>query len=149
VVTDGFYAFNDTKTPVKVSLLAVGLNIILNYLFIFELGLEYRALALSTSCTITLNFLLLLALLRRKIGGLALNDIWCFLIKLMFASAIMGISCWITSLIIKNQMAIDSLISRLLEVFLPISTGLLVLLLMYKLLKIQELDQLLDCILRR
>ena len=149
VVTDGFYAFNDTKTPVKVSLLAVGLNIILNYLFIFELGLEYRALALSTSCTITLNFLLLLALLRRKIGGLALNDIWYFLIKLMFASAIMGISCWITSLIIKNQMAIDSLISRLLEVFLPISTGLLVLLLMYKLLKIQELDQLLDCIPRR
>ena len=148
-MTDGFYAFNDTKTPVKVSLLAVGLNIILNYLFIFELGLEYRALALSTSCTITLNFLLLLALLRRKIGGLALNDIWYFLIKLMFASAIMGISCWITSLIIKNQMAIDSLISRLLEVFLPISTGLLVLLLMYKLLKIQELDQLLDCILRR
>ena len=149
IVTDGFYAFSDTKTPVKVSLLAVGLNIILNYLFIFELGLEYRALALSTSFTITLNFLLLLVLLHRKIGGLALNGIWFFLVRLMFASAVMGISCWSISLIIKNQMVIDSLTSRLLSVFLPMSTGLLILLLMYKLLRVEELDQLLDSILRR
>ncbi|HIA66526.1 TPA: murein biosynthesis integral membrane protein MurJ [Candidatus Poribacteria bacterium] len=148
IVTDGFYAFNDTKTPVKVSLLAVGLNIVLNYFFIFKLGLEYRSLALSTSCTITLNFLLLLILLRRKIGSLALEGIWHFLIKLGFASTIMGISCWITSSIIKNQMSADSLIGRLLEVFLPISTGLLVLVVMYKLLKIRELDQLLNGILR-
>ena len=149
IVTDGFYAFSDTKTPVKVSLLAVGLNIILNYLFIFELGLEYRALALSTSCTITLNFLLLLVLLHRKIGYLALNGIWFFLVRIMFASAVMGISCWGISLIIKNQMVIDSLTSRLLSVFLPMSTGLLILLLMYKLLRVEELDQLLDSILRR
>ena len=149
VVTDGFYAFNDTKTPVKVSLLSVGLNIILNYLFIFELGLEYRSLALSTSCTITLNFLLLLVLLRRKIGSLALNNIWHFLIRLGLASAIMGISCWITSLIIKTHMNVDGLISRLFEVFLPISIGGLVLFVLYKLLKIQELDQLLDGVMRR
>ena len=115
-----------------------------NYFFIFKLGLEYRSLALSTSCTITLNFLLLLILLRRKIGSLALEGIWHFLIKLGFASTIMGISCWITSSIIKNQMSADSLIGRLLEVFLPISTGLLVLVVMYKLLKIRELDQLLN-----
>jgi hypothetical protein len=45
-------------------------------------------------------------------------------------------------------MSADSLIGRLLEVFLPISTGLLVLVVMYKLLKIRELDQLLNGILR-
>ena len=91
----------------------------------------------------------MLVLLHRKIGGLALNGIWFFLVRLMFASAVMGISCWSISLIIKNQMVIDSLTSRLLSVFLPMSTGLLILLLMYKLLRVEELDQLLDSILRR
>ena len=56
----GFYTFNDTRTPAVVSLCTVGLNITLNYLFIYRLGFDHRSLALSTSCTITLNFLALL-----------------------------------------------------------------------------------------
>ena len=38
IVTDGFYTFNDTRTPAVVSLCTVALNILLNYLFIYRLG---------------------------------------------------------------------------------------------------------------
>ena len=56
IATDGFYTFNDTRTPAMVSLCTVGLNILLNYLFIYRFGFDHRSLALSTACTITLNF---------------------------------------------------------------------------------------------
>ena len=69
IATDGFYTFNDTRTPAIVSLCTVGLNILLNYLFIYRLGFDHRFLALSTSCTITLNFLALLSSFAREGWG--------------------------------------------------------------------------------
>ena len=149
IATDGFYTFNDTRTPAMVSLCTVGLNILLNYLFIYRFGFDHRSLALSTSCTITLNFLALLFLLRGKAGGLGLSGIWSLLVKLAFASAVMGGVCWWGYTQIEGWLGVESLIARLIGVFVPIGLGMAVLVGGAKLMRVRELDQLLGAIARR
>ena len=149
IATDGFYTFNDTRTPAMVSLCTVGLNILLNYLFIYRFGFDHRSLALSTSCTITLNFLALLFLLRGKAGGLGLSGIWSLLVKLAFASAVMGGVCWWGYTQIEGWLGVESLIARLIGVFIPIGLGMAVLVGGAKLMRVRELDQLLGAIARR
>lgn len=149
IATDGFYTFNDTRTPAVVSLCTVGLNITLNYLFIYRFGFDHRSLALSTSCTITLNFLALLFLLRGKAGGLGLSGIWFLLIKLAIVSAAMGVVCWWGYTQIEDWLGVESVIARLIGVFVPIGLGVAVLVGGAKLMRIRELDQLLAAIARR
>ena len=149
IATDGFYTFNNTRTPAVVSLCAVGLNIGLNYLFIYRLGFDHRSLALSTSCTITLNFLTLLFLLHGKAGGLGLSGLWLLLIKLLLASAVMGYVCHWSYIQIEGWLGLESLIARLIGVFVPIGLGVAVLVGGAKLMRIRELDQLLGAIARR
>ena len=149
IATDGFYTFNDTRTPAVVSLCAVGLNITLNYLFIYRLGFDHRSLALSTSCTITLNFLALLFLLRGRAGGLGLTGIWLLLIKLTVASALMGAVCRWGYTQIEGWLGVETIIARLIGAFVPIGLGMAVLVVGAKLMRIRELDQLLGAIARR
>ena len=149
IATDGFYTFNDTRTPAVVSLCTVGLNILLNYLFIYRFGFDHRSLALSTSCTITLNFLALLFLLQGRAGGLGLSGIWLLLIKLAVTSAVMGGVCWWGYTQIEDWLGVESIIARLIGVFVPIGLGIAVLVGGAKLMRIRELDQLLGAIARR
>lgn len=142
ITTDGFYALNDTKTPVKISLLTVITNIVLNYTFIFQLGLDHRSLALSTSCTITINFLLLLWQLSRRVGGLHLQSIPTLILKLILASSIMGLTCFYSHDWLEASIGNDRLIDRLCGVFIPIGFGIAILIAGCKILKVSILNNL-------
>ena len=56
VLSPAFYAINRKWTPMLVSFGAVGLNLLLNHIFMFRLDLGHKGLALSTSICATLNF---------------------------------------------------------------------------------------------
>ena len=90
IATDGFIALKNMRTPVIVSLFAIGLNIILNSLLIFQLGFDQRSLAVSTACSITMNFLLVLFLLRRRVGNFDGRSLALVFVKSAVAAAIMG-----------------------------------------------------------
>ncbi|MCR5084809.1 MAG: murein biosynthesis integral membrane protein MurJ [Succinivibrionaceae bacterium] len=64
VLVQGFAAQQDTRTPVRCSLIAIGANIALNLILILPLG--YIGLALSTALAAWVNMLCLLTLLRRR-----------------------------------------------------------------------------------
>lgn len=63
VVTRAFYAHRDTKKPVKISIYAMILNIVLNLILVFPL--EEAGLALSTSISSAFNLLLLIHVFQR------------------------------------------------------------------------------------
>src|SRR5690242_15291508 len=50
VLVNAFYAIDRRKAPMVVSLVAVGLNLLLNWIFTLQLGWGHRGLAFSTSC---------------------------------------------------------------------------------------------------
>lgn len=68
VLTRGFYALQDTRTPMLAGLLAFGANLVLNLLLRSPLG--HRGLALGASLANWLSMLMLAWLLRPRLGGL-------------------------------------------------------------------------------
>ena len=64
VLAPGYYARQDTKTPVRIAVIAMITNMVLNVLFMFPLG--HMGLALATSLAAALNAYLLWRGLRRE-----------------------------------------------------------------------------------
>lgn len=64
VFTTGFFARQDTKTPVKIACTCIGVNLVLN--LVLMQWLAHVGLALSTSLSAWLNTILLLLCLRRR-----------------------------------------------------------------------------------
>lgn len=149
IATDGFYAFNNTRTPVIVSAFTVLANVVLNYVLIFRLGLDHRAIAGSTSCTTTLNFFVLLILLQRRVGGLALGKVGILLAKVFVSSIIMGMICKEMHSWIEGWINVDDIIARLTGVLVPIIVGVVTYFGFCRLLRAKELDSLLSAVLRR
>ncbi|MEE9403955.1 MAG: murein biosynthesis integral membrane protein MurJ [Algisphaera sp.] len=65
VLTRGFYALDDAKTPLKISLSLVGFNLMLNLAFIWPLGVA--GLAWSTAISATLQVFFLTRALGRRV----------------------------------------------------------------------------------
>jgi putative peptidoglycan lipid II flippase len=84
-----FYALNDTKYPVISSFLAVLVNILFISLTIDRLS--FQAVALSTSCSMILNFLFLGFVLQRKLAGFDLKQLTLGTGKIILASAVMAV----------------------------------------------------------
>jgi putative peptidoglycan lipid II flippase len=84
-----FYALGDTKTPVKVAVVAMLSNIALNLIFIKPL--EEGGIAFATCLSAGINLSLLAFLLRERIGGLNLIGVAKTLLKSSVSSSIMGV----------------------------------------------------------
>jgi len=89
VITRLFYALQDTQTPVKVGLVGLSLNIVLNALLVKPFA--HKGLALATSISAMFMFVTLLEILRRKIGGIEGKVLLQNLGKILLASGGMGI----------------------------------------------------------
>ena len=93
VLVNAFYALERRKTPMLVSFLAVGLNLLFNWIFTFRLGWGHRGLAFSTGCIATVNFLLLYFLMQRQLHGLESRRMLAMLGKTAAAAAALAAVC--------------------------------------------------------
>jgi putative peptidoglycan lipid II flippase len=89
-----YYADQDTKTPVKVAVATLLLNIALSLFLSPRFGI--LGLAFSYSASSVVNMLLLLAILRVRHGDLDDRVILRSTVKIVFASAVMGAVTWLT-----------------------------------------------------
>ena len=68
VVARAFYALHDTRTPVAISVAAMALNVVLSLILIRPLA--HGGLALSNTVATTLEFMGMMFLIRRRLGGI-------------------------------------------------------------------------------
>jgi putative peptidoglycan lipid II flippase len=94
VLVNAFYAIDRRKTPMFVSFGAVGLNLLLNWLFTVRLGWGHQGLALSTACIATTNFVVLYVLMHRHLGRLESRAMLSLLLRLSVACALLAGICW-------------------------------------------------------
>ncbi len=94
IVAQAFYALQDTRTPVKIAVLAFITNIILSAAFIAWTPLNHGGLALATSLAATLNIGLMTVQLRKKIGRMDGRRILVSLLKIVPASFTVGVIGW-------------------------------------------------------
>lgn len=85
VLTRAFYSLRDMKTPVRVSLITLGLNATLNVVLV--LAVSEAGIALATSITGLVNFFLLVGLLRRRVP-LAARDAESWTLRSVLAAAL-------------------------------------------------------------
>jgi len=97
IVVSTFYALQDTKTPVKMAVISISVNIVLG-IILMRTPLLHGGLALATSMASILNLGLLVNALRQKIGHLKLKSIITSTVKSTVSSGIMGVCVWAISL---------------------------------------------------
>ncbi|MFN3395940.1 MAG: murein biosynthesis integral membrane protein MurJ, partial [Thermodesulfovibrionales bacterium] len=92
VMTSSFYSLHDTKTPVKVAVLAMTTNIIFS--IIFMRFMKHSGLAFANSIASVLNLTLLSLLLRKRLGRIDGKRIVKSLLKTTIASLSMALMGW-------------------------------------------------------
>lgn len=99
IIVRAFYAMKDTYTPVVVGAGAMSLNVGLSFAFaaLFRAAgwMPHGGLALANSAATALECLLLLGLLRRKLGGLGFHRLIRPVLGMAAASLLMAALLWL------------------------------------------------------
>ncbi len=149
VITRGFYAIKDTRTPVIIGAIAVGINIILNLAFVRFSNLALGGIAFSYSLAGIINMIMLLYILSKKVGEIGLGGVIKTFGKSAVASAIMGVCVYFFYSGLTSVLGEVSKMSQLISTGGSIIVGVAVFVLMSYILKIDELDVIMDMIKRR
>lgn len=131
-----YYALQDTKTPMYNGFIAIGINIILNFILIQFI--EHRGLALATSISAIISSLLLLYGLKRKIGPLGIKSMCVTGGKVLLSSIVMGF----VTLQVNRYLSFNFIGSTLVDLsvlFISIGFGALVYVFLIYLMKVKEL----------
>lgn len=153
VLSPSFFALEDAKTPMYVSVASIVVHIFLSYtlfryfstVWVSELrpnGLGHVGVSLATSVVATINFFALIILMRRKIKRIQARKIITSFTKIALASAVMSVVCWFSYQYLDSYFAEKRLVFKFVETFVPIALGGIVFLLCAKLLGVSELNQL-------
>ncbi len=90
IASRGFYAYQDTKTPFRVSIVAIGLTIAMSVGF-FLLGWGVDGLGLAQSLGAIVEIIILLFILQRRSNHEILDrSFWKTMLKMVFATIIAG-----------------------------------------------------------
>jgi putative peptidoglycan lipid II flippase len=149
VLVNAFYALDRRKTPMFVSFLAVGLNLLFNWIFTFQLHWGHLGLAFSTGCVATCNFLVLYVLMYRQLGGLESGRMLVLLGKVAIAGAALAAVCAVSTHWLLSDWATQSFLRKAGALFATVTVAGLAFLGVGAALRIAELNELIDAVSRR
>jgi putative peptidoglycan lipid II flippase len=89
IIVSAFYSLKDMKTPVYVAIVALLANVILCKLLVGPL--EHGGLALAISLSSAINMMLLLVILRKRLGRIGSEKIFKSVFKMLLSSLPMGV----------------------------------------------------------
>ena len=149
VLVNAFYALDQRKTPMFVSFLAVGLNLLCNWLFTFHLGWGHRGLAFSTGLVASCNFLLLYALMRHHLQRLESRRLCLMLAKVALASLALVAICAASQRWLLADWAHAAFVPKLIGLIATVLAGIAAFVGAGMALRIEELQELLQALRRR
>ena len=140
LITMSFYALKDAKTPVKIGIYIVFINIALDLILIRYLA--HSGLALATSVAAILNLIILLKVLQDKIGNLELKSQVPFLIKIIISSIFLGIICVLVNNYFSSVLDLSNKYNQIIQVIVSIFSGGMVYLISSYILDVKEVRNL-------
>jgi len=93
VLASGFYAKQDMRTPVRIAVIAMVTNIVLNVVLIWPL--KHAGIALATSLAAIVNMTFLLHQLKRRGHYLPQTGWGLFSLRIMFANVVLAVWLWL------------------------------------------------------
>jgi putative peptidoglycan lipid II flippase len=96
LIVPAFYSTQDTRTPVRVAVLAMLANVLLNvvFLFYFFAKLKNGGPALASALAGYFNVFALFVVFRLRFGRLGTRDVAVSLGKIIACAGVMGVVCW-------------------------------------------------------
>jgi putative peptidoglycan lipid II flippase len=114
-----FYAMNDIKSPMRISIFCLCINLLFTVVFLFGLGLGPGALGLANSLSSACNLGLLIFALRKKLRTLEMKETAAQLPRLAVAGVIAGLLAWGGRGLWEGHLGHATLALKLGEVFVP------------------------------
>jgi putative peptidoglycan lipid II flippase len=139
VLAPAFYALNDARTPMMVSLGSILINAIAASGMVKFAGLGHAGLALSTSLVALFSSIALFEVLRRRIGGIQGRRLSASFAKITTASAMMGAACALSSRSIEHWLG-ASRVARVIDLGVSVPLGLVVFFAMAKWFQLPEME---------
>jgi putative peptidoglycan lipid II flippase len=139
VLNPAFYALHDARTPMIISFGSIAVNFLTVVMMIKAAGFGHEGLALSTSAVAIFSAVALFVIMRSRIGGIYGRDLWRTFVRVSAASALMGLSVWITSHYVSHTFGLSKL-ARITDLAISIPVGMAVLYACCRLLGVTELD---------
>lgn len=103
IMARSFYAQQDTKTPLYISIATISLNVILAILFTSAFGWGVFGLAWAQSIVAVVEVIILFAILCYRTPGIFTREFVCAVVKMVAASAGMGVVAYLTTQILQLQ----------------------------------------------
>ena len=122
VLTPGFYARQDTKTPVRLAIVSMLVNLVGNLLSVLYLNAGFVGIALSTAAAAWVNVILLYWVLHRRAHLQADARFKGKAVRIVAAGALMGIALWFLNPLADAHMAKDA-VERVVALALLCGTG--------------------------
>lgn len=117
ILARAFYALGDTQTPMKISTVCLGLNVVFTLWLIHPLA--QGGMGIANTMSALFNVWLLLYALRRKLKFLNLGGLWKIGCNMIGAAILGGELAWITSRWWEGAIGHQTLVERLGAVFVP------------------------------
>ncbi len=139
ILAPAFYALNDAKTPMIVSIISILINFGTAFSMIHFFHMGTAGLALATSIVALVNFMILLIFLRGRIGGVEGGELARSFFKILAASAGLAGVCALSNLWLLSLLG-TSLKAHLLNLVVSIPFGAVVFYTICRLLRVPELE---------
>jgi putative peptidoglycan lipid II flippase len=146
-----FYALNDTRTPVRVSIIAVISNLIINLILVFFIlpdQYRYMGLAFGTALSVSLSNALLAKNLRRRLGSFHEYAVLSLIVKSMGAAAVMGVTVYFLDRFFQRGWKDMNLLQELSSLAVCIVAGIVVYFGCCRLLRVKEVRYLVQLVRR-
>lgn len=149
LLTRGFYANHDTKTPVKISFMAMFGNIILSLLLAYYTPLKVNGLALAYSITSFINMSMLFKALGKKMDGINSKEIVASFFKSTIASIVMGVVIVILNGVFNKYFDVNDKTIQIIQVTVDTLIGAGVFFVVANILNMQEVNDIKEIIKRK
>ena len=146
IVTQGFYALQDSRTPVKIAGCMVGLNLILN--LILMIPLREAGLALATAICAFINMLLLMRIIIKRLSWDWFPALGYSILRSFLVTIVMGTVCFLLAHyfgFLVNKGVLAGILYLLGNIVVSVSVYITVL----KLIDSQELHEIMAAFLRK
>lgn len=144
IVSRGFYALSDTRTPVAFAVLSMAINLVLSLALVWPFGIKGLAAALSVATIVEFTFLT--RNLGRRIGGLDARHLAASVTRTVMASILMGevLLLWLAGLRLAGLLDLDRKIDATFAVVGGLALGAAVYFYAARLLRSEEAEALSD-----
>ncbi len=143
VFVSAFYSLQDTKTPVKVAVVAMLTNILLS-IILMGTPLEHGGLALALSLASTFQLIMLIVLLRRRLGGIGGRVVATSMLRSFVASLVMGACIHLLAIKVLGGVLAHGVVPMAFGICVIIGAGMALYLILARFLGSQELSYLID-----